>query len=407
MAGVGRTEFRLILLGAVLCLDGTAHALDIVNYYSPKNRERPRRKATQYLILHTTEGPKKGSLKKVHQNGEAHYFVDTGGRIYRIIDRRRVALHTGRSMWNGRTNLDNHAIGIEVVGYHNGSLTAAQYRSIRDLLSDLQKIYRIPDERVLTHSMVAYGRPNRWHRRSHRGRKRCGMLFAKWSVRRSIGLTRKSEFDPDVKAGRLVVADPYLAKVLYSSAREQESYASKFAGAGGNTIAKGRSAWDIAREKYKSASTVYVLPGGKRIRGNEVRDWKKIPAGTKVVFDDSPRGNEAEEVREIGVHGVSAKDIAGDEYGSGSTIYFMPKKGVKCGNELDEADIAKLPAGTKVLVGYTHGGRITAGRSAFDVCGQRWNFASTFYMFPDGSIHAGNVVDENRIPKNTMVFFRK
>jgi len=398
---------RLAFFVTASCAAGTAQALDIVNYYSPKNRERPRRKATDYLVLHTTEGPKKGSLKKVHQNGEAHYFVDRAGRIYRIIDRRRIALHAGRSMWNGRTDIDNYAIGIEVVGYHNGSLTAAQYQSLRDLIADLQKIYRIPDERVLTHSMVAYGRPNRWHKRSHRGRKRCGMLFAKWSVRRSLGLDKKPGYDPDVKAGRLVVADPYLARVLYSGAGERESYASKFAGEGANVIAKGRSAWDIAREKYKSASTVYVLPDGKSIRGNEVRDWKKIPAGTKVVFGDLPRGNEEEEVMEIGVHGASAKEIAGDEYRSATTIYFVSRKSAKRGDELRESEIAKLPKGTRMLVGYTDGGRITAGRSAFDVCGKRWNFASTFYLFPDGTIRAGDKVDENRIPKNTMVFFRK
>ena len=91
-------------------------ALNIINHYSPRNRERPKRRATYYIILHTTEGPKKGSLNKVHARGEAHYFVDTKGRIYRIIDKKRVALHAGRSMWQGRTNIDNYSIGIEMVG---------------------------------------------------------------------------------------------------------------------------------------------------------------------------------------------------------------------------------------------------------------------------------------------------
>lgn len=407
MVRFARLMFRLVPPAMVLCCAAGARALDIVNYYSPRNRERPRRKATEFLVLHTTEGPKKGSLKKVHENGETHYFVDTGGRIYRIVDRRRVALHAGRSMWNGRTDLDNCSIGIEVVGYHNGSLTAAQYRSVRDLVADLQKIYRIPDEKVLTHSMVAYGRPNRWHRRSHRGRKRCGMLFARWSVRRSLGLTKKPPYDPDVKAGRLVNADPYLAKMLYGSAREQEAYASKFATAGANTIAKGRSAWDIAREHYRSAGTLYVFPDGKQLRGNQVRDWKKIPVGTKVVLRDAVPGNETEDVLELGVDGDTAMELAGEEYKSATTIYFVPKKGAKRGDELGESDFAKLPRGTKVLVGYTHGGGITAKRSAFDICGERWKLASTFYMFPDGTIRPGDRVDENKIPRDTMIFFRK
>lgn len=397
----------MVLLGSVLCLNGTARALDVVNYHSPRNRERPRRKATEFLILHTTEGPKKGSLKKVHENGETHYFVDTGGRIYRIVDRRRVALHAGRSMWNGQTDLDNHAIGIEVEGYHNKSLTAAQYSALRELIADLQKIYRIPDERVLTHSMVAYGAPNRWHRRSHRGRKRCGMLFAKWSVRRSLGLEKKPDYDPDVKAGRLVDADPYLARVLYGGAKEQEAYASRFADGGANIIAKGRSAWDIARENYKSPGTAYVFPDGRELRGDQVRDWKKMPVGTRVLIRDATPGNEDEEVVELGVDGESAKDVAGEEYRSATTIYFVPGKGAKRGDELDEAEIDKLPKGTRVLVGYTHGGRITAERSAFDICGERWNFSSTFYLLPDGNIRSGDKMDETKIPRNTAVFFRK
>ena len=93
-----------------------AQALNIVNHYSPLDRKRAQRPRTDYLILHTTEGPGKGSLSKVHRLGECHYFVDEIGKVFRIIDRRKVALHAGRSMWNGRTNLDNSAIGIEVAG---------------------------------------------------------------------------------------------------------------------------------------------------------------------------------------------------------------------------------------------------------------------------------------------------
>ena len=152
---------------------GSASGLEITSYYSPRNCERPPRTRTDYIILHTTEGAAKGSLRKVRKNGEAHYFVNTDGHIYRIIRKERVAFHAGRSMWRGRTNIDNSSLGIEVVGYHNKSITNAQYKALRELLQQLQSIYNIPDSRVLSHSMIAYGAPNRWHKRSHRGRKRC------------------------------------------------------------------------------------------------------------------------------------------------------------------------------------------------------------------------------------------
>jgi len=67
------------------------------------------------------------------------------------------------------------------------------------------------------HSHVAYGAPNKWHKTKHRGRKRCGMLFAMPSVRRQLGLTTRPAFDPDTRAGRLSNADDYLRRVLYGN----------------------------------------------------------------------------------------------------------------------------------------------------------------------------------------------
>lgn len=406
-----RRRWRPFLAGAVAAWAlatscNPAVALDIRSYYSPKNVKRPRRPRTDYIILHTTEGAAKGSLDKVRRNGETHYFIDERGRVYRIIQRDRVALHCGRSMWNGKVNVDNHAIGIEVVGYHNKSITSAQERAIKELVEQLQGIYKIPDERVLTHSMVAYGAPNRWHKRSHRGRKRCGMLFARRSLRLKLGLERQPTSDPDVKAGRLVVADPYLAKVLYGSAREQVVAAARYTRADANVIANGRSAWDIARDRYKSHDTLYVFPDGKQVRGDAVRDWKKIPAGTRVVLGSSQGDNAAEKVKQLGVDGKTPSELAGEEYASKSTIYFLPNGQVKTGDQFAGADWTSLPQKTRMLVGYTSGGYITSKRSAFDICGARWNDGSTYYRFTDGSLKAGDCVSEKSIPKSTLVFFR-
>jgi N-acetyl-anhydromuramyl-L-alanine amidase AmpD len=95
--------------------------------FSPLNAKRPVRPETRYIVLHTTEGGTAGSLRKVRRYGEAHYFVTPSGDVYRIIDRRRIATHSGRSMWEGRSPLDNYSLGIEVVGYCERDLTAAQY----------------------------------------------------------------------------------------------------------------------------------------------------------------------------------------------------------------------------------------------------------------------------------------
>ena len=213
------------------------------------------------------------------------------GRVHRIISRQRVARHAGRSMWNGVRQIDNVSIGIEVVGFHNKPITSQQEIALAELLRQLQDIYGIPDEHVLTHSMVAYGRRNRWHRQSHRGRKRCGMLFAQSALRQRLGLESRPARDPDVAAGRLVVGDPYLATVLFSPEDEAVAVAEKrFEGPDADVITAERTAWFIARDQYADAGTVYVFPGGTRRRGDQIRDWSRIPPGTKVLVDQEGSG---------------------------------------------------------------------------------------------------------------------
>jgi hypothetical protein len=414
-----RQRWRVALL--LLCVGleplGLA-ALNIESRYSPLNSRREIRSSTRYIILHTTEGGGKGSLDKLRKYGEAHYMVDRDGKVTRIIQHNRIAMHAGRSMWSGQTNIDRTSIGIEVVGYHNKPITRDQKLALRELLRQLQGIYKIPDSRVLPHSMVAYGRPNRWHTHSHRGRKRCGMLMAREDLRAELGLTAKPSFDPDVRAGRLVVADPYLEKVLYGSVQTratptprpaaQRTVSPAPVAQGDNVIARGRSAWDIAREQYKASTTIYTFPDGSVKRGNQITDWNRMPAGTRVTVsgDKVEQKNEVERVQVLGRDGSTAGEIAGDAVQKSSTIYFFPDGRVKQGNQMTSNDFRRMPKGTGMLVGYTHGGVISSRRNAFDICGPRWNLSTTFYRTPDGKITSGDQMDERNIANGTMVFFQ-
>lgn len=279
----------MLVMLAVIPFGGNAFGLDLLKnmklfgVLSPKNRERPLRATTDYIILHTTEGKEQGSLQKVVDNGEANFFVTSDGRVLKIVDRKRIAYHCGTSMWNGRTDIDNYSIGIEVQGWYNADITAAQYAALKDLIADLQEIYKIPDDRVLTHCMVAYGKPNRWHSRPHRGRKRCGMLFTRTGARAKLGLTKRPAYDPDVKASRLVVGDAYLAQVVYGIAPVQDKALTYYASREANVISAKRTAWDISGDDYNSSKVLYIFPDGKRLRGSQVKDWSSIPSGTRVV----------------------------------------------------------------------------------------------------------------------------
>ena len=208
---------RMVLILACGCFCRPAFAISAsTRYRSPRNPERRVRPSTELIVLHTTEAPARSSLNKLSERGEAHFCVTEEGGVYAIVDRDRVAFHAGRSMWNGKEDVDNFSIGIECVGYHDKPMPMAQLAAIRELVKDLQAMYRIPDYCVVCHSHVAYGSPNRWQKRKHRGRKRCGMLFAMPSVRRVLELKSRPAFDADTRAGRLVVGDDYLRGVLYS-----------------------------------------------------------------------------------------------------------------------------------------------------------------------------------------------
>jgi len=307
-------------------------------------------------------------------------------------------------MWEGRSNVDNFSVGIEISGFHNKPFTSAQYRAVADLVGELQSIYGIPDYRVLTHSQVAYGAPNKWHKRSHRGRKRCGMLMARPSVRQLLNLTSRPLADPDVKAGRLVVGDAYLAQVLYGTTSQNTKAVTYFNAPDSNVISRDRSAWDIARDVYNSPSTVYVFPDGTRRKGNQVVDFKRLPAGTKVLVSNLA-DNPAESVQMIGQDG-KAQDIAGDEVRMGSTVYVFQDGRYRRGNELTATDILKLPYGTKVLVGYAVGGPISPSACASNICGNRWKSSDTYFLI-SGSLIPGDKVDDKKIPVGAMIFYKQ
>jgi len=410
----GRITRRSLLTALPAAVAGAAARLAIVDFYSPLNGRRPARPATRYIVLHTTEGEEEGSLRKIRRYGESHYVVAPSGRIYRIIDRNRIATHAGRSMWDGHSNIDHYSIGIEVVGYHNHDFTSAQYGALRELIGQLRRLYAISDQSVLTHSMVAYGRPNRFHRYYHRGRKRCAMILARPDVRARLELKPGPDHDPDVAAGRIRVGDPELQAYLFARALRGSSpvpAAEISVPAESNVIGGNQTAWRIAREYYNRSDTTYIFPDGSRKGGDEISDWGGIPAGTRVVMAAEEGEQEFEGFLEIGKDGNTSMEIAGDAYDAATTIYFFPDGFIRTGSDLRRARgtrplLQKAPPGTRLLVGYIYGGYVGSGRPASSIAGAKWNYPTTYYRLPDGSIASGDSVDPGAIPAGTLVFFQ-
>ena len=356
------------------------------DYRSPRNKERPLRKATRLIVLHTTEAHAKSSLNKLSERGEAHYCVTEKGEAYRIVDRDREAFHAGRSMWNAKEDCDEFSIGIEVVGWHDKSMPLKQLEALKELVARLKKMYGIADAQVVCHSHVAYGAPNTWHKCKHRGRKRCGMLFAMPSVRAKLGLRARPGHDPDVRAKRLVQADPYLNSVLYGSV---DTMVASYGRARPQVAAKPAPVLKPAPAKpapSKSASSKAASPKAAPARPAP----KPVPAKAAVAKGAAPKP-------------AAVRPPARTVVRPASQVLPLPK-GLHVGRMGDSvrdlAALAKLP-------GYTRGGPVNAENSPFRIAGAAWNRPTTYYWGPRGQIVTGDKVDERSVEPGTFIFFKK
>ena len=411
------------------------------DYRSPRNAERAVRKATTLIVLHTTEAPAKSSLNKLSERGEAHYCVVEDGTVYRIVDRNREAFHAGRSMWNGKEDCDEFTIGIEVVGHHDQAVTFQQIAALKELIARLKRMYSVPDARVVCHSHVAYGAPNTWHKKKHRGRKRCGMLFAMPSVRAKLGLMARPAYDPDVKAKRLVQADPELAASLYGARDTMAAYYNR------------RSAPVVMRAapaKPQTAKTTppqtAKTPPPQTAKATPPKATPQLPKPlpTKpiiVVKQPVPVVKPAQPVvrqpppivkpaQPKQMEPPKAEDDPGvlAEIGGffkSTAKLIVPKKKqppapavtkvptpiIVVGRKLerpsqilsrDPRDFAALEA----MPGYEKGGPVSAELTPYRIAGAAWRAPTTYY-YMNGRIVTGDKVNEKLVEKGAYIFYKK
>jgi N-acetyl-anhydromuramyl-L-alanine amidase AmpD len=270
--------------------DEVSQSQEFIDYRSQLNPRfyKSIRKVTRFIIVHTSECDLKTTLKLVSKGkqnngrwvsrgGHAHYVIAPDGKTFLILDDKYSSNHAGISMWNGTTCLNSCSVGIEFVGYHNKRITKSQYESVKYLIRKLKKKYRLQDRAILTHSQVAYSKPNEWALKNHRGRKYCASNF----IRKLAGLNFSWSYDPDVKAGR-VLPDTMLSAIFYKTELPVQKRASS------NIIDGETSAWAIAGKNYDDANTLYRFPNGWVISGNRIASrigWDSIPDGTYVYCD--------------------------------------------------------------------------------------------------------------------------
>lgn len=84
----------------------------------------------------------------------AHYIIDRGGKIYQLVRESNIAYHSGESkMPDGRKNVNDFSIGIELIGTEDSGFTDKQYSALGDLIADIKTRYKIRD--IVGHSDIA------------------------------------------------------------------------------------------------------------------------------------------------------------------------------------------------------------------------------------------------------------
>ena len=130
---------------------------------SPNWNERPEGVSIDTVILHYT-GMKTGAeaLQRLCDSEaavSAHYLIEEDGSLFQLVDEDKRAWHAGVSYWQGRDNLNDSSIGIEMVnpGHEFGyrKFPERQVESLLELLASLKRRHDIPVARFLGHSDIA------------------------------------------------------------------------------------------------------------------------------------------------------------------------------------------------------------------------------------------------------------
>ncbi len=128
-------------------------------------RTPPSERSIDTIVLHSSYNASGGdayNLEKIIGQYEqygvgAHYLIARDGKIYQLVRESNIAYHAGESkMPDGRKNVNDFSIGIEIVGTEDSGFTGKQYDAVNDLITQIKTRYKIKD--IVGHGDVAPSR---------------------------------------------------------------------------------------------------------------------------------------------------------------------------------------------------------------------------------------------------------
>jgi N-acetylmuramoyl-L-alanine amidase len=119
--------------------------------------------AIDILLLHYTGmASTAGAIERLCEPAakvSSHYVIDEAGEVFQLVAEARRGWHAGVSSWEGTTDINSRAIGIEIAnpGHDFGypDFPEAQIEAVIALCRDIVARHRIGPDRVLAHSDVA------------------------------------------------------------------------------------------------------------------------------------------------------------------------------------------------------------------------------------------------------------
>lgn len=124
--------------------------VEVIKTYSLSSLARSSAVTVDRIVLHHTAGSTfESAYSTLNRRGlSVHYIIDKDGKIYYLIDEKRLASHA--------TSYNSRSIGIEIVntGEKDDPFTDMQYASIKSLIEDIAKRWpsiKIDNEYVIGH----------------------------------------------------------------------------------------------------------------------------------------------------------------------------------------------------------------------------------------------------------------
>ena len=156
---------------------------NLIQQQSPNFNNRIKNYEIDMLVLHYTGMVStQDALERLCNPStevSAHYLIDEGGEIYRLVSEERRAWHAGVSSWRGAKDVNGCSIGIELVnpGHEFGyrPFPEIQMRSLEMLMRDILSRHSILAHKILGHSDVSPSRKRDpgelfdWHRLAANG----------------------------------------------------------------------------------------------------------------------------------------------------------------------------------------------------------------------------------------------